>query len=76
MIKLKYIICILALVYSFYPIWAGAHDRLVTVREIEIPGAPARFDYSAIDQQNARLYVNQEGANRTLVFSTINYGFR
>ena len=76
MIKLKYIVCIPALVCSFYPILASAQDRLVTVKKIEIPGAPARFDYSAIDQQNARLYVNQEGANRTLVFSTHNYRFR
>lgn len=75
MINLKNIICIPVLLISLFAISASAKDHLVTVKVIKITGVPARFDYSVIDTQNERFYVNQEGANRTLSFSTNNYRF-
>ncbi len=43
-------------------------DRLQWVRDLPLPGQPARFDYETLDPANGRLYINHMGANRVLVY--------
>ncbi len=42
--------------------------RLDKIIDLPLPGAPARFDYEALDAASGRLYINQMGANRVLVY--------
>lgn len=41
---------------------------LERLARIELPGPPARFDYQSLDAGAGRLYLNQMGADRLLVF--------
>lgn len=41
---------------------------LERIARIPLPGAPARFDYQSLDARAGRLYLNEMGAGRLLVF--------
>ena len=42
--------------------------RLEWISDLPLPGRPARFDYEVFDPASKRLYINQMGANRLLVY--------
>ncbi len=43
-------------------------DTMQRMAEIVLPGAAGRFDYMGLDAAKDRLFINQMGAGRTLVF--------
>ncbi len=45
---------------------------LKRVAVVKLPGNPARFDYQSMDLKYNRLYINEMGAGRLLVFDTKN----
>lgn len=47
---------------------ANGPDGLRRMAEITLPSPTGRFDYQALDAANGRLYIDQMGAGRTLVF--------
>ncbi|MDE2149347.1 MAG: hypothetical protein KGJ55_05850 [Gammaproteobacteria bacterium] len=47
---------------------AKAPLPLERIARIVLPGRPARFDYQSLDAEAGRLYLNQMGAGRLLVF--------
>lgn len=50
------------------PALAAYAAQFEKVVDLPLPGAPARFDYEALDPPSGRLYINQMGANRVLVY--------
>jgi len=53
---------------SCAPALAAYAAQFEKVTDLPLPGAPARFDYEALDPASGRLYINQMGANRVLVY--------
>ncbi len=53
---------------SCAPAHAAYAAQFEKVIDLPLPGAPARFDYEALDSASGRLYINQMGANQVLVY--------
>jgi len=66
----KGLLCTAMLLLVHVPGVAGIAQAasLERVKDLPLLGRPARFDYEALDQANGRLYINQMGANRVLVY--------
>ncbi len=49
----------------------GATTPLLrTVADIQLPGAPVRFDYQSLDRESGRLYIAHMNADQLVVFDT------
>lgn len=59
---------VLAIGPHFVPTAAADTAHLERVNDLPLSGRPARFDYMAFDPINKRIYINQMGADRVLVY--------
>ncbi len=67
---MKFLLCtvVMLLVPYLYPMSIANAAHLERIKDIPLPGRPARFDYAALDPASGRLYINQMGANQLLVY--------
>ena len=67
---MKFLLCTVAMlmVQYLFPMSIANAAHLERIKDLPLPGNPARFDYEALDPASGRLYINQMGANQVLVY--------